>query len=211
MSRNGIQQFRREEAERERQEKQARDQRIQKELNKLQELDRERVQLERERLLSIPLSDEELGDVDRIGDEYFIDTDGLDPDTAANVRDSLVAKFERDARDAAEDFVASEPRFLPCPESYRVLTQFMILNDLKPTVHNFQRAFNALYNVGLLPRHPEASVEPQPTTSHDPQSVDVEAGFSAQEIARMSADEYRQRVLAPAFAAVRKANEQRIW
>jgi hypothetical protein len=86
----------------------------------------------------------------------------------------------------AELFVANNPEYFACQENFEALVSFMVVNSLAPTVSNFQIAYDKLSAAGLLITAPE-----QPIASTEVQ----QGGFTQEQIDRMTAEEYRTRVL----------------
>lgn len=133
------------------------------------------------------------------------------------------------AKAEAEDFVASTPEYYPCPENTASLIKYLEKNGYACTKKNLEIAFDDLHSAGLLREKPEAqpvvtapnsqpeeridsevTVRPRRTQSTGLRSSDTSSsvvtklkGPSALEIANMSAEEYKQRILLPEMASRR--------
>lgn len=136
------------------------------------------------------------------------------------------------AKAEAEAFVAGQPDYYPCQENLSVLTQYLERNGFSCTKRNLDIAFDDLNAAGLLKHKPiEATIPETPAPSSQPEvRIDTEAntrprrtaatglrtsdaspavaakgkGPSAIEIANMSAEEYKLKILIPSFSASKR-------
>jgi hypothetical protein len=153
----------------------------------------------------------------------------------------LMAKLE------VSDFIAANPSYYKCQDNFKKLTDYMVVNGLKPTAVNFQRAYDTLLADGFLQTGPtvrevapvqEVVQEPQATqpaqetpdsgiTVEQPAAerapVRIPTGltkttasdtgtklptartYTAAEIDKMSAEDYKKLVVEPEFRARRAA------
>lgn len=137
-----------------------------------------------------------------------------------------------DAREQAEAFVRSTPDYFVCPQNFETIANWMIKNDLEPVKANFKLAFEGLKEY-LVSRPVVEPVVPAPVptpvaapVAETPAAVASESkrpvssgltrenssdsgpvskkGYTPAEIDKMSADEYKQKVLVPEFRASRQ-------
>jgi hypothetical protein len=139
------------------------------------------------------------------------------------LRARLIRLEEDNARlkvkEEAESFVRSEPDYYPCNDNLAAIGNWMLKNNLDPVKENFKLAYDTLADVlvkrPIETRVPEPApvVEPvvQPTPAPRPVSSGLtraqasdagtpqKAGYTTAEIDKMSADEYKAKILMPEF------------
>jgi hypothetical protein len=134
-----------------------------------------------------------------------------------------------EAQEQAKLFVQSTPQYYVCQENFLTLANWMIKNNLEPVKENYVLAFNTLHEAGLMIDRPEPTLSPVVETKSTPvvekpatepasarpvssgltrsqssdNGVPTKTGYTPAEIDKMSADEYRDKILRPAFRAQR--------
>lgn len=139
-----------------------------------------------------------------------------------------------DAKEEAEAFVRATPDYYVCPDNFLTLGNWMIKNNLEPVKENFKLAFEKMREhlverpvvdaPVVIPtpapvvETPAAAVaEPTPKPAARPASSGLtrsqasdsgasaaKKGYTPAEIDKMSADEYKQKILVPEFQASRR-------
>lgn len=152
-----------------------------------------------------------------------------DPDA---LRARLVRLEEDNARlkvkEEAEAFVRSESEYFPCPDNLAAIGNWMLKNNLDPIKENFKLAYDTLADVLVkrpvtetphvqeLAPVPEPAAQPTPAPQPRPVSSGLtraqasdagtpqKTGYTSAEIDKMSADEYKAKILMPEFKKQRQ-------
>ena len=140
-----------------------------------------------------------------------------------------IARLEQQAAksnavEEATAFVRANPTYYPHDDNFKTLANWMIKNGLEPVLENYQLAFDTLKEF-MIPR-PQAVVAPVPTIDPPPivpappvrpvssgltrsngsdSGPAAKTGYSPAEIDKMTAAEYKTKVLDPEFKAQRQA------
>jgi hypothetical protein len=149
------------------------------------------------------------------------------------LRARLIRLEEDNARlkvkEEAESFVRSEPDYYPCSDNLAAIGNWMLKNNLDPIKENFKLAYDTLADVLVkrpvveVPKVVEPTPTPevvavQPTPAPAPRPVSSgltraqasdagtpqKTGYTTAEIDKMSAEEYKAKILMPEFKKQRQ-------